>query len=232
MIAAVRRDEGVALTLDLPPGSVAYVDADWLPRSGFGPVVALVLSPDGSFQFGDGAPVALPSDLDPDVAAGLALEAVAEEARAAVAGLPGHGVDVTGRGYIASAVRRLVGDDHVGLPREQPLAIIETTGEREAIVEASRRVATLGCIVLAGETPASPPIDLYPDLHARSLTLMGIGRPLSGDAPPWAALRGRARRPALLLEEPTPVAERSVLPRSRAWFRVARTTDSARPQDP
>ncbi len=64
--------------------------------------------------------------------------------------------------------------------------MIETTGDPEAVVAATRRLSDLGTIVLAGEPlDRRLRIDLYDDVHVRGLRLVGVrsalGRLGSGD---------------------------------------------------
>jgi hypothetical protein len=113
-----------------------------------------------------------------DAAAARAFLAVAREAAAAAQGLPPGRVDVVGGGLIARRVRALVGDANAATA-ERPRAIVELTGDPEAIVAATRRVADLGVVVLAGETnERRTEINLYADVHRRGLTLVGVASPL------------------------------------------------------
>lgn len=62
-------------------------------------------------------------------------------------------------------------------PREgpSPEVVIETTGQHAEIQAALARVADLGTVVLAGPMVAAPvALDLYPDLHYRGLTVVGL----------------------------------------------------------
>ena len=101
---------------------------------------------------------------------------------AALAGVTGA-VEVTGSGPLAAEVRRLLG----ARPSQAggaPAAVVETTGERAAVAEALRRVATLGTVVLAGPVPSAPvTLDLYADLHVRGLTVVGLPTGGAADRP-------------------------------------------------
>lgn len=127
----------------------------------------------------DGPPVQLADDADPDAAAALILLALAHEAASAVEGLPQGSVEVVGSGLIARRVRALVGGV-TGATVERPRALVEVTGDPEATVNATRRVADLGTVVLAGEALGRrTEMNLYADVHLRGLTLTGVGPPLA-----------------------------------------------------
>lgn len=52
---------------------------------------------------------------------------------------------------------------------------MEFTGELAKLVEATSAVEMGGVVVLAGRRATDPgPMDLYPDVHARSLRLIGV----------------------------------------------------------
>lgn len=104
---------------------------------------------------------------------------------AALAALPtaGGAVEVVGEGGLARTLRRRLG---LGAPDPlvRPSAIIETTGDHDAVQQALRRVADLGTVVLAGPPPAAAvALDLYADLHVRGLTLVGTPGPATTTAP-------------------------------------------------
>jgi hypothetical protein len=178
MIRAEVNENGVVLVGDLPSDSFAYLDRDWLPESA-GPAPSLVFQPPGVLTWCGGAPVDGPTRADPDTTAALVILAIAQEAAAPVEDLPPSSVEVNGFGLIAMRVRTLVGknvEDVSERPSaERPRAIVETTGEPGAILDATRRVADLGIVVLVGETlDRRVQIDLYPDVHVRGLTLLGV----------------------------------------------------------
>jgi threonine dehydrogenase-like Zn-dependent dehydrogenase len=85
-------------------------------------------------------------------------------------------VEVLGAGAFADEVRRLLADRaRPASEHARPSAIIETTGEADAVAAALQRVADLGTVVLVGPLPSEPlALDLYTDLHVRGLTLVGV----------------------------------------------------------
>jgi hypothetical protein len=133
--------------------------------------------PDGSVAWYDGTPVRAPELADPDTTAALVLLAVAREAAAAVVGLPRGSVEVTGSGLIARLVRALVGEAREAKAR--PRGIVDTTGDSDVIVDATRRLADFGVLVLACEVGTWPvELNLYSDVHLRGLTLIGVAPPM------------------------------------------------------
>jgi threonine dehydrogenase-like Zn-dependent dehydrogenase len=102
-------------------------------------------------------------------------EALAEAAVGALAP-DATPVEVVGETSLGEAVRARLGHRAAGAGR--PAAVIETTGNRDEIEAALRRVDDLGTVVLAGPPPPGPvPLDLYADLHVRGLTLVGVVAP-------------------------------------------------------
>lgn len=168
-------------TSELGSGETAYADAEWMPEGAGGPLPALVVGA-GGIRWCNEAPVPLPERLDAAAAAALALLAVAREAVGAAAERPGR-VEVRGSGLVAHLVRKLAGEraSHDPEPRGRPAVVVETTGDPAAVVEATRSVADLGLVVLAGE-PAGRDLDLnlYSDVHVRGLEVVGAPRPLRG----------------------------------------------------
>jgi hypothetical protein len=186
-------ERGLVLVGDLPPSSFAYFDRDWLPAPGQ-LVPSLLVLADGSLSWCGGPPIKAPRRVDPDAAAALVLLAIAEEAAAPVEGLAPASVEVSGTGLIARRVRALLRNGATAASTslsasEVPRAIVELTGDAAAILDATRRVADSGLVVLAGETLDSVPMNLYPDVHVRGLTLVGISAPLEAAD----ALFGRTR---------------------------------------
>jgi len=213
------------LAAALPPGSVAYIDRDWLASSSTA-VPSLVAAPDGTLAWCDDRPVPTPSSVDSDTAAALALLAVAEAAVAAAEGIACEMIEVTGRGAIALQVRALLDRPPAvvggSASFEPPAAIVDTTGDPGVIFDATRRIADLGRIVLVGEGLGRPAeMDLYPDVHVRGLSLVGVSGPLqhanslfsetSADDPLVASCR------AALVDA---TAGAPVAP-GAAWYRVA-----------
>jgi hypothetical protein len=174
---------------DLPPGGTAYFDRDWLPGESEAEVPAIVVHADGSVAWRDSAPVPVEAADRVDAVASAWLR-LARDASLAVPKPARAACEVRGRGLVAEWVRRLL-----GLPPEQaangsprtPRVIVETRGDASAITAATRRLAHLGTLVLAGESVgASVTIDLYPDVHVRGLRLVGVppvtvGRVESGE---------------------------------------------------
>jgi threonine dehydrogenase-like Zn-dependent dehydrogenase len=104
----------------------------------------------------------------------------ANAVEAAVAARPAW-VEVLGEGDLAESLRARLGALAAG--QSQPGAVIETTGEPDAIADALKRVADLGTVVLAGPPSADAgALDLYADLHVRGLTLVGLAA--TTEAPP------------------------------------------------
>jgi hypothetical protein len=191
----------------LERGWVAWVDADWLRPAGCGQTPALLAAPDGSIRWGE---MGRAVDGEPDEAAARALAAVGRAAAATMNGT-GH-VEVRGDGAIASLVRSLLSGEHADAPE----LIVEATGRPEAILSATRDVADLGTLVLAGPTDAEPlTIDLYPDVHVRGLTLVGVPSPLEADVE-----MVHADDVALLRTRLANVRLGDSLPRDAGWFRV------------
>ena len=162
MRSAVNTRGELVVTAELATGCAAFFDREWVSPEPGTAVPGIVV---------EGAPA----------------ERVAEAARA-LAGIAGDAVDaagngpvaVTGSGFIAEeARRRLAADCRLAAAGEEwPAAIIETTGDPGAIVEATRQVRNLGRVVLAGEPLGRAyPLDVYADLHLRGLHLIARGRP-------------------------------------------------------
>lgn len=217
MIRAEASPEGVALAADLAPGAVAFVDADWLPPGPADLVPALVAS-DGELRFGERVARVPPGCSTTEAATSAILAVAAEAAEAARAA--GGAVEVVGRGLVAAAVRRLLADTLAEGDSARPAAIVETTGEPDAIVAATRRLADLGTLVLAGE-PLDRVLtaDLYPDVHVRGLEIVGV-------APPPQQRDGAPAPPAddlLRLAEETiaNVVTGEPLPPHATWYRLS-----------
>ena len=213
MIETVLAEGGLALAAELEPGWVAYVDRDWVPPDPGLRVRALAIEPEsGEVRFGDGEPRTLDPG-DPDEVAARALLDVAHEAAAAVGRL--RPVEVRGSGVTAGFVAAILGIAP-GLQEgsERPRAIVETTGDPEAIADATRRLADLGTLVLAGDAYGDRvKLNLYPDVHSRGLVISGVHRPLeseNGDG-----------RPATEAAAPVPVRSGEPLDLDASWYRLA-----------
>jgi hypothetical protein len=88
---------------------------------------------------------------------------------------------VIGQGMLSELVRQLVRPVPAGVP---PEVIIDVTGDPALLTEATERLPPLGTLVLACETSeVGWDIDLYPDVHARGLVLVGVGPEADADDP-------------------------------------------------
>jgi hypothetical protein len=209
MIEVVEHDGGAHLDVALRPGSVAFADADWLAAPGRVPAIVVT---DGRISWDGGETVELPLGLPPEAAAAALLAALAERACEASGGAA-HPVDVLGGGAVAACVRALLRAK--AAPEEQPAAIVDTTGDPERIAAATRRLAPLGTLVLTGE-PAGRTLalDLYPDVHARGLRVVGVPRPLLGEAQPRDL-------PEPLLDRPVEISGGApIVPGAAGWYRI------------
>jgi hypothetical protein len=187
MIRLVQESDGTRLDCDLAPGAVGYVDADWLVAN-CAPIPAIIAD-SGTLRWCDEQSVTLAEGADPAVVAGNALYRVAEDAVAALDQAALKCVHVIGTGVVAAAARMLLERRQVETNSEAPpSAIIDTTGNPELVMEATRKVAPLGAVVLAGEPLGrSLTIDLYPDVHVRGLRVIGVKRPFESRLSPFAA---------------------------------------------
>ena len=206
----------------IPPGWHAFVDADWLPRRQGGPVPALVVSMEGQIQWYEDPALAMSPGWDSDAWVGRAFRAVADEA-AEVARRAGGPHDVRGEGFIAARVRELLGLAPEAAERspDEPLGtIVDTTGDPEAIADATRSLANLGTLVLAGETPGGAlGLDLYPDVHVRGLRLLGIAPPLHEGLPHPS--RGDGDAALAVREAQVSLRAGDVLPDGALLYRVS-----------
>ena len=196
IIRLVSGEAGLRLEAALPSTSVAYVDADWLRSATDAEIPSLVLDPVG---------------VDPDARAARAFATVARECVGHTIGL--SPIHVTGTGVVATMTRTLLEGRlaPTAAEAERPRAVIETTGDPEAVLEATRIVADLGVVVLAGESSGGQiDLDLYPDVHVRGLELVGVTPARISDgtdeAPPVP--------PALQVTVGSP------LPRAGVWYRI------------
>jgi hypothetical protein len=202
---------GTMLSAELPEGSTAWVDGDWLPAEGEAEVPHL-LSDGRSLAFSGGGDVPLTGGQEGEACAAAALLAVASASAAAVAALPSDSVEVNGRGFVAEEVRRLLGGGSVGDSR-RPLGCVDTTGSPDALVELTGRVEESGVVALAGEPlQRATPLNLYADVHRRGLTLVGVPPPLEGVSELTGRTSGQSP-PA------TRVALGALLPPA-VWYRI------------
>ena len=109
---------------------------------------------------------------------------------------------VNGRGLVARFTGILIGIEESS---DRPAVIVDTIGSGAMrSPTATRRVADLGAVVLAAPTEPSVSLDLYPDVHLRGLTLVGIPLLEDGVAPPAPdTLVGLARRTLATASRPT-----------------------------
>jgi threonine dehydrogenase-like Zn-dependent dehydrogenase len=168
--------------------------------------------------------VRMPDNLDSDTAATLALLVVAEAAAATLEGIAPDSIEIVGAGLIARQVRVLVEDsprpDRWTKPIKQPRAIVDTTGDPSLIVDATQRVANLGTVVLVGESLGrTAEMNLYPDVHARGLTLIGVAPPLQHAGSVFAHTVGP--QVDLSRELLVPISSGAPLPPDAVWCRVS-----------
>jgi hypothetical protein len=221
VIYAAPNGSNVVLTMDIRDDAVAYIDADWIPRSRRGPVAALLVEA-GSVRWDGEPPFAVPAGLDAEQAAEAVLTAVARDASDAAQDFRGQRVEVTGRGFIARRIRAMLGlgpERRTASPA-RPSAIIETTGEPECIVAATRRLVDMGTLVLVGELRDRVDLDLYPDVHVRGLQIVGVAPPLARGAP-WNRSEAAVLAEGGTFERAQPVAAKAPLPTGASWYCVA-----------
>jgi hypothetical protein len=103
------------------------------------------------------------------------LAAVAEQVLQALPKDRSGPVEVVGEGSLAVRIRRHLADSGAGQTTTRPSVIVETTGSPDCIVDALQRLDDLGTLVLTRETHGCDiALDLYADLHLRSLTIVGL----------------------------------------------------------
>ena len=162
MTSAIHTHGGLVVDAEVPSGCAAFFDREWVSPDRVTAVPAIVVAGSPAEQVAEAA------------------RALAGIAHAAIAAAGDGPVAVTGSGLIAAeACRRLAAEGRLAVVSERsPAAIIETTGDPGAIVEATRQVRDLGRVVLVGEPLGRAyRLDVYPDLHARGLHLIARGRP-------------------------------------------------------
>jgi hypothetical protein len=161
-----------------PDAAEVFVDADWIHDSEDAPCLYVrdgVLG--ASWVVGGGIAI---GQLPAEEAAGRLLAVTAERAVSVVSQVTGP-VEVVGHGAVALLARE--GLRQPGRGPGAPAAIIDCSGDPDAIREGVRRLDDLGTLVLAGAgTPNLLEIDLYPDVHVRGLRLVGLGVDLDDEA--------------------------------------------------
>ncbi len=179
---------GVLFSGSLGDGSSAFIDGDWLPEEESAVVEPLLWS-EGELRYG-AALTEVPADLSGQDAAAAAFRAMASESLGWVRDLAPQDVAVSGTGCIASIARRELGPPSNGERQSAPKAWIDFTGD---MTQATTTVGDLGLVVLAGAGPDPGPVDLYRDVHVRSLRLVGVAPPLTNtpefEGPPTASPR-------------------------------------------
>ena len=195
MITTVAVEGGLGLAAELPKGSVAYVDRDWVRAEAGAEVPAVVV------------------EAGAEDAAAQTLLAVAQEAAVAVG--DARPVEVSGKGAVARLAAALLAVEPGHAP-ERPAAVVEATGDPEAIAGATGRLADLGTLVLAGEALGRRVrLNLYPDVHSRGLRFVGV-RPATAAREATADTDALAALPAAVEARPG-----VALDPEAAWYRVA-----------
>jgi hypothetical protein len=207
----VRRDDGgVVLIADLPPGRVAFVDGDAVDHAAADPVNAIVLE----------------DDEDAPRRAAHAFAAVAEDVVEVLRGQPAGPVEVAGNGLLARLVRTPLGSRATRGPGDvPPVAIVDTSSSSERIADALRRLGELGTLVLAGQGGGTDlRLNLYTDLHRRSLTVAGVPAPVLDGSPPdhWQPPLDWAQA------EPRRVSVGARVPPGACWYLVEPRADPSR----
>lgn len=176
MIQAQITQAGYVLQMERRPGSVAYVDSDWLRAAAPGPVPALVAAEDGLRWHGVLA-AELGEGMAPERAAARCLAGIALDIAAIVTERCPQSVNVIGNGAVAWAVRKLL--DCASQPPAAPEAVVDTTGDPNRLIDATRRLAPLGLLILAGEACGRElRLNVYANVHRRGLEIVGVS-PLS-----------------------------------------------------
>ena len=168
MIEAVPDSGDIIVGGDLPAGTRAYFDAEWVPRQRAA-IPALMIESE--------------ADEAADDQAGRLFACLAEQVIEEVRRRGLSRVEISGSGVVAALVEtqlRALGLE-VG-NHERPELIVDTTGSPAQIAAAFRRLADLGTLVLVGESPATADLDLYADVHVRGLTVVGVPRPQTASA--------------------------------------------------
>lgn len=156
-----------------------YVDADWRNESVATSFTGIAVA-DGRLFWNDAPEVAVPIEsADADLRAAELL--LAYSARIAAVIGDATSVDVVGIGALSDLVRRQL-PALVVRASAAPTAVAVLTSNPRAVIDAFGSLADLGTLVLA--CPGNPgcPLDLYSDLHRRGLRMVGVPRPLPGEA--------------------------------------------------
>jgi hypothetical protein len=160
---------------DIPRGTGAFVDLDWIPAEPEREVPGLSIDADSITWRG--------TSLDrAGEDAGRAAEAIFGRAAQAVATAASRDASgpalVFGCGAIAAGAAHALGvEPTVVLPeKDRSLAVaVDLSGDPEAMTALAGALQGLGRLVLAGERLGRKlPLNLYPDIHVRGLTVTGI----------------------------------------------------------
>jgi hypothetical protein len=217
MIRVESTDDRLVVSGNMTPGTVAYLDSEWLVPGRSGDVPALVFTPDGQISYPGAPGRRVPDDMSTDRFAALVFAVVADEAATVTAGTA---VEVTGTGILAHMVRTkldTVSGDRATDSRPAPDAVVDTTGDPEVIRESTRRLSAFGTLVLVGEMlDRRLDIDLYADVHQRGLHVVGVAPPLAdpfGDE--------LADRLEVEVEEAARAPAGTPLPDGARWYRIS-----------
>ncbi|MDQ6915960.1 MAG: hypothetical protein M3155_09150, partial [Actinomycetota bacterium] len=141
-----------------------------------------------------------------------ALSAVGHGAARLVRDVAAGRVGVSGDGLAAQAARGLLGPPVRGRRKPRLQAWIDFTADAEELTAATAAVEDLGVVVVAGEPGVRRvPINLYRDVHARGLRVVGVAPPL---AEPSGSRRPPASAPPREAALGTPVAR-------APWYRIS-----------
>ena len=206
---------------ELDPGVTAFVDREWALRGQAVP--ALLIGPNDNVAWWNGHAVQHRRDEPADGGAdplGKAISIVRALAAASVSALPTDSrgaVEITGSGVVAHTMEAMLGGrpwtpPTNGQPPDlssEPLAAVDTTGSAAVIMNVAQRLVDCATLVLAGPDTFEPnPVNLYEDVHRRSLRLVGIA-PLPDDN----VLRG-------ISVDPPRVVQRGQSAGSALWYRL------------
>jgi hypothetical protein len=191
---------------DVPAGATAYVDADW-----FGPdgeLLEAVIVEDDGVHFLTG-PSAMAQG-DRDLLGGAVLERIATRVVEATRARNLVDVVVPGRGLLATQVRQLLGDGSTDTSGGSPACIVDTTGSPEVVTDLLSSLENLGALVAAGPVAGRTfPLNVYSDIHARGLHVIGIPYDVDANQP---QIHAQLAWPA-----PSRDADRSV---GATWYRI------------
>jgi hypothetical protein len=200
----------------MPAGSSLYFDGEWVLGGAPTLLAPIVVKKDGSVGWGGQAVGDVGGD-EPDVVAARLLSALAGDASAKARSAAEDGpIEVLGGGFVADSTRALLGakpDSWKG-PSIRPQVIVDTTGDPETIADATRRLANLGSLILAGESRGGAlALDLYADVHLRGLRIIGVDRPHLGQP-------GATPTHDLIAHPPVEAAADRPLPSGGRWYRI------------